>query len=177
MVFQDPAAALDPLIRVGAQLAAIRRRMRGGRTAEARDDVLALLERVRLPDPARLARRYPHELSGGQRQRIMIAFALASDPRYLLCDEPTTALDVTVQAEILALIDRLRTEEGLGVLFVSHDLPVIARIAQRVAVMRHGVVIETGTTGDLLRSPAHGYTRELVAAARAVAPRTREAEA
>ncbi|MHC9046822.1 ATP-binding cassette domain-containing protein [Microbacterium saperdae] len=131
---------------------------------------------MHLPEPDLLTRRFPHELSGGQRQRVMIAFALAGDPRYLLCDEPTTALDVTVQSEILTLIDALRREEGLGVVFVSHDLPVVARISSRIAVMRHGVVVETGATEHVLGTPKHSYTRELVAAARAVAPRARRAD-
>ncbi len=168
IVFQDPAAALNPLMRVGAQIAAVRRYVRGRSAAEARTDTLELLERVRLPDAAALAQRYPHELSGGQRQRIMIAFALAGNPRYLLCDEPTTALDVTVQAEILDLIDALRREERLGVLFVSHDLPVVARISERIAVMRHGEIVEAGPTTTVLAAPKHPYTRSLLSAARAV---------
>ncbi|GAA2224559.1 ABC transporter ATP-binding protein [Herbiconiux moechotypicola] len=168
MVFQDPSSALDPLKRVGAQVAAVRQHVRGRSRAEARRDAVQLLAEARLPHPEQLYGRYPHELSGGQRQRVMIAFALASDPEFLLCDEPTTALDVTVQAEILALLDEIRVTKGVGVLFVTHDLPVIARVSSRIAVMRHGAVVETGDTLEVLGAPAHEYTRGLVASALAL---------
>ncbi|WP_159501101.1 ABC transporter ATP-binding protein [Microbacterium sp. 18062] len=168
-VFQDPAAAMNPLMRIGSQVAAVRRHVRGRSRHDAREDALRLLERAALPHAARLYDRYPHELSGGQRQRVMIAFALASDPRFLLCDEPTTALDVTVQAEILTLLDDIRVSERIGILFVSHDLPVVARISSRLAVMKAGRIVEQGPTADVIARPADPYTRGLVAAARAVA--------
>ncbi|WOF23485.1 ABC transporter ATP-binding protein [Microbacterium betulae] len=165
MVFQDPAAALDPLRRVGAQVAAVRRHVRGRSARAAREDALGLLADVRLPDPAAAYERYPHELSGGQRQRVMIAVALASEPEFLLCDEPTTALDVTVQAEILALLDDIRRSRSVGVLFVSHDLPVVSTVSSRLVVMRRGVVVEAGDTIDVLGAPRDPYTRGLVRAA------------
>lgn len=173
MVFQDPAAALNPLMRIGTQIAAVRRHVRGRSRQEARRDALALLEQVRIADPAAFFRRYPHELSGGQRQRVMIAIALASEPEFLLCDEPTTALDVTVQDEILTLLEQIRTATSVGVLFVSHDLPVVARASDRLVVMRHGALVEAGDTHEVLVAPREDYTRVLVQAAKALAGRGR----
>ncbi len=171
-VFQEPMTALDPLMRIGDQVGeAVRRRSARDGAGLARPAVkaavLGLLERVALPEPARIARAFPHEISGGQRQRAAIAMALACRPKLLIADEPTTALDVTTQAEILALLETLVRDEGMGLLFISHDLPVVAAIAGRALVMRQGELIEEGPVGTLFDRPAHPYTQGLVAAARA----------
>ncbi len=160
MVFQEPMTALNPTRRVGESVGevvrvAARARLR---RQQARLRAVELLEEVGVPEPGRRARAYPHELSGGLRQRVAIAAALAGDPRLLLCDEPTTALDVTVQDQVLGLLDRLRRERGLAVLFVTHDLGVVARLSQRVAVMYAGRVVEHGTTARVLHDPRHPYT-------------------
>jgi ABC-type dipeptide/oligopeptide/nickel transport system ATPase component len=130
--------------------------------------VCALLERVRLPDPDRIAASFPHELSGGQRQRIAIAIALACKPELLIADEPTTALDVTVQAEMLSLLDDLVTEEGMSLVFITHDLPVISRVVRRLIVMQDGRIVEEGPTTQIIGSPKHANTRKLIEAARQV---------
>ena len=164
MIFQEPMTALNPLRTIGDQIGemfvihtALPRKEIGRR-------VLALLEEVRIPQPAQAAKAYPHELSGGQRQRAMIAMALALDPKVLIADEPTTALDVTTQAQILTLIRDLQKRKGTAVLFITHDFGVVAEIADRVAVMQHGVVVEHGTAAQVLDDPRHPYTRQLIAA-------------
>jgi peptide/nickel transport system ATP-binding protein len=172
LIFQEPLTALDPTLRIRRQVAEpLRRRARrdgqnlAGRALEAA--VLALLKQVALPEPARIARAYPHEISGGQRQRVAIAMALACRPKLLIADEPTTALDVTTQAEILTLLDGLVRDTGMALLFISHDLPVVARLVERVVVLRRGVAVETGPVETVFAAPQHDYTRALVAAAAA----------
>ncbi|TZF87868.1 ATP-binding cassette domain-containing protein [Cognatilysobacter lacus] len=160
---QDPLASLHPLKRVGAQLAETLRAARGLAKAPAIDEARALLDRVQVPDSIAALRRFPHEFFGGQRQRIAIALALATRPRVLVADEPTAALDARIARDVLRLLDRLREDEGLAVLLVSHDLPLVAAHAEQVLVLRRGEVVEQGATADVLSRPAHAYTRELVA--------------
>ncbi|MFF3440003.1 ATP-binding cassette domain-containing protein [Streptosporangium sp. NPDC002721] len=167
-VFQEPLTALNPSMRVGAQIVEPLRIHRGLARRPARAAAVELAARVGLPDPDRIVRSYPHQLSGGQRQRAGIAIALACRPALIVADEPTTALDVTVQAEILRLLTGLVREDGSALLFISHDLAVVAQVAERVAVMRDGRIIEEGPTLDVLRSPGEPYTKELVTAARAL---------
>jgi peptide/nickel transport system ATP-binding protein len=167
-VFQEPLASLDPLMRVGRQLAWPLRHHRGLRGDALRRAVLDALADVQLAEPERIARSFIHEMSGGQRQRVAIALALAADPRILIADEPTTALDVTVQAGVLDLLQREVTERGMTLVFISHDLPVLAGIADRVLVMRDGRQVELGPTAQILHAPGEDYTAELVAASRAL---------
>ncbi len=164
MIFQNPASHLDPLMRIGAQVAEALRRHRGMSAAEARAEAVRLLDDMRIPEPERWARAYPHQLSGGMKQRAMIAAALACDPDILLADEPTTALDATVQKAILELLGRLRRERGLSLIFVSHDLGAVASVCDRALVMRRGEIVERGAVRDLVTRPAHPYTQALVAA-------------
>ncbi|MGV8832528.1 MAG: dipeptide/oligopeptide/nickel ABC transporter permease/ATP-binding protein [Devosia sp.] len=162
-VFQDPLTTLHPLFTIGDQVdEAIRAHQPLGR-AEARAKTIALFKAVLLPEPEQRANAYPHELSGGQRQRVGIAMALANDPDVIIADEPTTALDVTVQAEILRLLDNLRKERGLALLFITHDFGVVAQICDKVAVMRHGQIVEAGETEAVLHDPQHDYTKRLIA--------------
>jgi peptide/nickel transport system ATP-binding protein len=163
LVLQDALVAIDPLRTVGAHVAEPLRTHEPARRQDIAARVVELLADVGLPEPARHARRYPHQLSGGQRQRALIAGAIAAGPSLLIADEPTTALDVTVQAQILDLLDRLR-RAGTALLLISHDLSVVARLADRVAVMRGGEIVETGVTAEVLAGPTHPYTRELLAA-------------
>ncbi|MDM0086685.1 MULTISPECIES: ABC transporter ATP-binding protein [unclassified Variovorax] len=165
MVFQEPMVSLNPVLRVGEQIAETLVRHAGLSRAQARARTLDLIALVRLPDPARLCERFPHHLSGGQRQRIMIAIAVACSPRLLIADEPTTALDVTVQAEILGLLDSLKRELSMSLLLITHDLGLVSQWADRVHVMHDGAIVERGTTAEVLADPAHPYTRGLLGAA------------
>ncbi|MFY1689777.1 ABC transporter ATP-binding protein [Plantactinospora sp. WMMB782] len=162
LVFQDALSALNPVLSIGDQLGEVFRIHRGLSRRAARAEAAELLRLVGIPAPDRRVRDYPHQFSGGMRQRILIAMAVALGPRLLIADEPTTALDVTVQAQILQLVDRLRTELGMGVLLITHDLGVAAEIADRVAVMYAGRIVETGTVAEVLDGPAHPYTAALL---------------
>jgi ABC-type dipeptide/oligopeptide/nickel transport system ATPase component len=162
-VFQDPASYLNPSIRVGAQIAEVVRVKKGLKRRAARRRAVELLRSVHLRDPELVSAQYPHELSGGMLQRVLIAVAIAAGPRILVADEATTALDVTVQAEILDLLADLRERTGLALVVVSHDLAVVAQLCDEVLVMRHGEVVEQGPTEDVLHRPRHEYTRLLIA--------------
>ena len=171
MIFQEPMTALNPVMTASDQIDEVLASHTGLTRPERQRRVLDVMASVRLPEPERLARAYPHQLSGGQRQRIMIAMALALEPALLIADEPTTALDVTTQAQILRLVKEIQREHRMGVLFITHDFGVVAEIADRVAVMREGEIVETGTTGQVLTEPQHPYTRMLIAAVPSIVPR------
>lgn len=164
MVFQDPLSGLDPVKNVGVQVAEVPRRVLGESRPASWRRAIELLGLVGLPDPERHARSFPHQLSGGMRQRVVIAMALATEPKVLLCDEPTTALDVTVQAQVLELLGSLRSRLGVAIVFVSHDLAVVRQVCDQLAVMYAGKFVETGPASDVLDRPAHPYTVGLLEA-------------
>jgi ABC-type dipeptide/oligopeptide/nickel transport system ATPase component len=171
MIFQDPSASLDPTWPVGDQIAETIRAHRSVSASEAKARAIALMDEVGIPNPAGRYNDAPHQFSGGQRQRIVIAAALANDPKLLIADEPTTALDVTIQAQVLQLIDRLRRDHGTTVLLITHDLGVVSMVCDRVGVMYGGKLLEVADAGTLLTAPNHPYTRALIAARPAGAPR------
>jgi oligopeptide transport system ATP-binding protein len=164
MIFQEPMTSLDPLYKVGRQIAEPLIHHRGLTSRQARPRVIELLRLVQIPRPEQRVDAYPHELSGGQRQRVMIAMALANDPDILIADEPTTALDVTIQAQILELLKELQTRLGMAVIFITHDLGIVRRFADRVYVMRRGEVVEEGPVRRIFSQPSHDYTKMLLAA-------------
>ncbi len=164
MIFQEPMTSLNPVFNIGKQLTDGLKRHTKLTGPELRENALALLKEVRIPDPEARLKQYPHELSGGMRQRIVIAIAMACAPRLLIADEPTTALDVTIQAEILALINRLKSDHNMGVLFITHDMAVVAQMADRVVVMHQGKIVEEGSVDDIFHRPKQEYTQTLLAA-------------
>ena len=165
MVFQEPMSSLNPTMRIGDLVTIGPRTLRGLSRKEARSRSLELMREVGIPDAERRMRAWPHELSGGLRQRVMIAMALATDPKILLCDEPTTALDVSVQDQILRLLMQLKENRGLSMVLVTHDLGVVSQVCDRVMVMENGLIVESGSTNEILNSPRHDYTRSLIEAA------------
>jgi len=174
MIFQDATVSLNPVLSVGDQIVEVLRVKRGAGRRAARERALELLDRVGIPSPKRRVNDYPHQLSGGMCQRVMIAIAIACNPRLLLADEPTTALDVTIQGQILDLLDELRAETGMAMILVSHDLGVVAQRAQRVAVMYAGSIVEQGSVRQVIGRPRHPYTRGLLAAMPSLDPRARD---
>ena len=177
MIFQDPFTSLNPVFRIGQQLSTVLRHHNQSSSAEARERILTMLEHVGLPDVKRIYSSYPHELSGGQQQRVMIAMALIAEPSLLIADEPTTALDVTIQAQILRLLRELCDKDGISVLLITHDLGVVSEVCDRSAVFYGGAVIETAATAELLEHPRHPYTQGLLAALPASAKKGQPLEA
>jgi len=177
MIFQEPIASLNPAMTVTAQIEEVFELHADFNAAERAKRARALIESMHLPNPDRILKAYPHELSGGQCQRVVIAMALAMSPRVLIADEPTTALDVTTQAQVLKLVAELRDMRGHGILFITHDFGVVADIADRVAVMRHGEIVEIGEAKQVLTAPVHPYTKELIAAVPSLKPHQRPASA
>src|SRR6266852_6366190 len=171
MIFQEPMTALNPVMTCGQQIDEVLETHTKLDPVQRKAKIIAILNRVKLPEPERIYASYPHQLSGGQRQRIMIAMALVLDPVLLIADEPTTALDVTTQAEILKLIAELQRERGMAVLFITHDFGVVSEIADRVAVLRLGELVELGAMRDVLMRPRHAYTRTLIASVPSMVPR------
>jgi peptide/nickel transport system ATP-binding protein len=176
MIFQEPMTALNPVMTCGAQIEEVMLYHTGLSVADRKRKILDIVREVSLPDPERIVASYPHQLSGGQRQRIMIAMALVLEPALLIADEPTTALDVTTQAQILRLIAELQARHGTGVLFITHDFGVVAEIAHRVAVLRLGELVEIGTRDGVLKSPRHEYTKMLIASVPTLKPHGRAAD-
>ncbi|MEJ5169949.1 MAG: ABC transporter ATP-binding protein [Fimbriimonadales bacterium] len=164
LVMQDPFASLNPVMRVGDQVAEVLEVHRGWSRRRAREEAESLLRQVGVPEPQASARKYPHQMSGGQRQRVVIAAAIACRPKVLIADEPTTALDVTLQAQILRLIEQLQEQEGTAVLLISHDIGVVAAVSDRVAVFYAGRIVETGAAEEVLTRPRHPYSQALLAA-------------
>ena len=164
VIFQEPMTSLNPLMKVGHQIEEVLRIHTDKSPAEMKALALEVMGKVGLPDPPATYEKYPHQLSGGQRQRAMIAAAFIIDPKLLLADEPTTALDVTVQAQIIELLKRINVNRGIGLLFISHDLHVVRKLCTRVAVMRGGCIVETGPTEEIFHNPQHEYTKRLIAA-------------
>lgn len=170
MIFQEPMSSLNPVHTVGKQVGEVLATHQGLRQTASRKRTLELLAEVGIPDPASRIDDYPHQLSGGQRQRVMIAMALANNPKLLIADEPTTALDVTVQAQILALLKKLQRQHGMAMLFITHDLTIVRKMADRVSVMTQGEIVESGPTAEIFANPRHAYTQKLLAAAPRGAP-------